>query len=188
MNIVLLGAPGSGKGTQAERLAERYRLIHVSTGDLFRRHLGEGTALGRLAESYMSQGTLVPDAVTVAMIRERLEDAPEDGGLLLDGFPRTTAQATALADLLAERSQAVDAAILLDVSEERLVERLLGRGRSDDVRETIQTRLAAYREQTLPVIGYYEALGALWRVDGEGAIEAIAQRLAAILDGLATPA
>lgn len=184
MNIVLLGAPGSGKGTQAEALVARYGLVHVSTGDLFRHHLSQGTPLGQMADAYMREGRLVPDEVTVAMIRDRLERATETGGLLLDGFPRTTAQAGALAELLAERGERVDAAILLDVDEALLLERLLGRGRSDDVRETIQTRLTAYREQTLPVIAHYDAEGVLHRVDGVGTIEAIAARLARVVDGL----
>lgn len=188
MNIVLLGAPGSGKGTQAEALVARYGLTHVSTGDLFRHHLSEGTPLGQLADGYMSQGRLVPDEVTVAMIRDRLETAPASGGLLLDGFPRTTAQAEALAELLAERGEQVDAAILLDVGEELLLARLLGRGRPDDVRETIRTRLAAYRDQTLPVIEHYDALGRLRRVDGEGTVEEIAARLVGVVDALGAAA
>jgi adenylate kinase len=185
MNVVLLGAPGSGKGTQAERMVARYRLMHVSTGDLFRHHLAEGTPLGTIAEGHMREGSLVPDAVTVAMIRERIEDSADAGGLLLDGFPRTVAQAEALGALLAERGERVDAAILLDVPEDMLLQRLLGRGRADDVRETIATRLAAYRDQTLPVVAHYQGESVLRRVDGVGEVDAIAGRIAAALDGLA---
>lgn len=184
MNIVLLGAPGSGKGTQAERLSEGFGLTHVSSGDLFRDHLGRGTELGELARGYMSRGELVPDEVTIGMIRERLAQPDAAGGVLFDGFPRTVPQAEALADLLAESGQRVDGAVLLEVSDETIVDRLSQRGREDDARETVLARLETYRRQTVPVIAHYRERDRLRVVDGEGSVDQIAARAAEALRSL----
>lgn len=178
MNIVLLGAPGSGKGTQAEQLCATFGLTHVSSGDLFRDHLGRGTELGELARGYMSRGDLVPDEVTIGMIRERLAQPDVDAGVLFDGFPRTVAQAEALAELLAESGGRVDGAVLLQVADETIVDRLASRGREDDTAETVLARLDTFRAQTVPVIEHYRAQGRFTEVDGEGAIDEIAARAA----------
>ncbi len=187
MNVVLLGPPGSGKGTQAERLQRRTGLIHVSTGDLFRKHLGEGTELGVLARTFMDRGDLVPDEVTVEMVRHRLGEDDILRGVLLDGFPRTVAQADSLADLLEERGERIDAVVLLEVDEQVLVDRLAGRGRADDNPETVRARLEVYRDQTEPLVAYYDERGALRRVDGEGTVEDISGRIEAVLQAIDNP-
>ena len=187
MNIVLLGPPGSGKGTQAEHVQRRFGLIHISTGDLFRKHLGEGTELGALARSFMDRGELVPDGVTVGMVRERMAEDDVLRGVLLDGFPRTVAQADALADLMTERGESVDAVVLLEVAEEVLVDRLSARGRDDDDLQTVRARLEVYRAQTEPLVTYYDQRGTLERVDGVGAIDEIAGRIEAVLRAVKSP-
>jgi adenylate kinase len=187
MNVVLLGPPGSGKGTQADYIQRKLGLIHISTGDLFRKHLGEGTELGSLARTFMDRGELVPDQVTVDMVRERLQEDDVLRGVLLDGFPRTVAQADALADLVAERSEQVDAVVLLDVDEDVLVDRLAGRGRADDNPDTVRARLEVYREQTEPLVDYYSVRGTLRRVDGVGEIDEICDRIIEVLRAIDDP-
>jgi adenylate kinase len=187
MNVVLLGPPGSGKGTQADYIQRKLGLIHISTGDLFRKHLGEGTELGSLARTFMDRGELVPDQVTVDMVRERLQEDDVLRGVLLDGFPRTVAQADALADLVAERSEQVDAVVLLEVDEDVLVDRLAGRGRADDNPETVRARLEVYREQTEPLVDYYSVRGTLRRVDGVGEIDEICNRIVEVLRAIDDP-
>ena len=183
MIVILLGAPGSGKGTQSERLVRALDLVHVSSGDLFRDHLGRGTDLGRLARGYMDAGALVPDEVTIGMIRERLSAADVAGRVLFDGFPRTVAQAEALNDLLASTGMGpVTRAIFLDVDDDQVTARMVARGRSDDSPETIRTRLATFRRDTEPVIAFYDAGGLLSTVDGEGSVDDVAAR---IMDALA---
>ena len=182
MIVILLGAPGSGKGTQSERLTEALDLVHISSGDLFRDHLGRGTPLGELARTYMDAGALVPDEVTIRMIADRLDrpDVHGKGRVLFDGFPRTVAQADALDALLGEIGAGnVGAAVFIDVSETTVVERMAGRGRSDDNPDVIRTRLAAFRRDTEPVIGFYRAQGKLVAVDGEGTVDDVFERIMA---------
>jgi adenylate kinase len=196
MNLMLLGPPGGGKGTQAARLREEFELTHLATGDLLRRHRAEGTALGREAAEYMSSGRLVPDALVTSMLIAALEEAPAQG-FLLDGFPRTVPQADALADALEEAGRPLTAVVLLEVDDAVIVERISGRvtcpdghvfhlasrppavdgecdhacgavtRRDDDHPDTVQRRLDVYAEQTAPLAGYYGERGLLVRVDGD---------------------
>jgi adenylate kinase len=172
--IVLLGPPGSGKGTQAERLRERRGFVSLATGDLLREARLEGTGLGRRASQYMDRGDLVPDELIVAMMRDaiaRLDGMP----ILLDGFPRTVAQADALADLLAARERELTAVVLVDVPDDVVVERISGRrqGREDDRPETVRERLRVYHRETAPLVAYYTERGLLRRVDGAGDADAV---------------
>ncbi|MHB8897776.1 MAG: adenylate kinase [Thermoguttaceae bacterium] len=185
MRIVFIGPPGAGKGTQAERMIDRYRLAHLSTGDMLRAARDARTDVGQKAEQYMSTGQLVPDAIIIEIIRERLGQPDCQGGYLLDGFPRTIAQAEALDRMLADRGTPLDVVLELKVPEEELFQRLAGRGRADDTPEVIKQRLVAYRNQTSPLLDYYGKAGLLRSVDGLGTIEAIFERVRAVLDPLA---
>ncbi|HSK12991.1 MAG TPA: adenylate kinase [Phnomibacter sp.] len=181
-NLVLFGPPGSGKGTQSANLVEKYGWIHLSTGDLLRKEMKDGTPLGLEAKSLIEQGKLVPDAVVVGMIANAVDGNPEAKGFLFDGFPRTVAQAEALDKLLAEKNTAIHSVLFLEVNEQELINRLIGRaktsGRLDDADPEIQQkRQDVYRNETLPVAGYYQNFGLVERVDGEGSIEEIFGRL-----------
>ena len=209
---MFLGPPGAGKGTQAERLRDDLGLVHISTGDLLREELAAGTKLGIEAKGFMDAGELVPDAVVIGMIRERLQSGAAAGGVLFDGFPRTDAQARELDSLLADLSLPLDAVLLLEVSRDELVRRLGGRwlcrrcGRSyhevfspyagtpcpkggqcelyqrdDDRAEAVAKRLDVYERQTAPLVGYYEGHGILRRVDGEGTLDEVYERLEAAI-------
>lgn len=186
--VVLMGAPGAGKGTQAKLLVEQFGWPQVSTGDLFRDNLKRETELGKLAKGIMDRGELVPDDVTVGMVRERLSRPDCVNGAILDGFPRSTAQAVALDELLSEVGGEVNIVPLIDVDQEELIERLLKRavelGRSDDNEETIRTRMRVYREQTAPLIDYYESKGLLKRIDGKQSVEAVRKDLQAVIEPL----
>lgn len=189
INLILFGPPGSGKGTQAARLVEKYDLLHVSTGDLFRYELGHNTPLGIEAKSYMSKGELVPDSVTIAMLRNKVLAHPEVNGIIFDGFPRTVAQAEALDTLLAEMGESVSRLVMLEVPDEEIVQRLLLRGlesgRADDQNELIiRNRIQVYRRETTPVFDYYEKRGKACKVDGVGDIEEITERLMEEVDAL----
>ena len=182
LNLILFGPPGSGKGTQATSLAERYGLIHISTGDLFRYEIGNETELGKEAQRYMKAGQLCPDTVTIGMLRAKVERHPEAGGFIFDGFPRTVAQAQALDSLLDSMGAQVDKLIALRVDEDEITSRLLKRGetsgRADDANEeVIRKRFRVYLEQTEPVYGYYEERGKAERIDGMGTVEEVGQRL-----------
>ena len=175
VRLVLVGPPGAGKGTQAVRLAERLDVPHISTGDLFRANLSQNTPLGVAAKRYMDAGELVSDEVTVGMVRERLAEDDAAKGFILDGFPRTVAQADALGELLEAAGNELDAVVSLEVPEELLVQRLLGRGRADDTEDVIRRRQEVYREETAPLLEHYRDL--LVTVDAVGEIEEITERV-----------
>jgi adenylate kinase len=183
--VILIGAPGAGKGTQAKLLEEKLGLPHISTGDLFRYNLKNNTELGQLARTYMDRGELVPDEVTVAMVKDRLSRPDCQQGALLDGFPRTRAQAIALDQLLAEIGGQIDVVPHIYVDQEILVERLLKRaqieGRADDNEETIRTRMRVYEEQTRPLLDYYGQKGLVVRVDGQQSISEVNEDLIAVI-------
>lgn len=186
-NIILFGPPGSGKGTQSTNLVDKYGLIHLSTGDLLRKEMKEGTPLGNEAKSLIEQGALVPDAVVVGMIANAVDNNPSAKGFLFDGFPRTVAQAEALDTLLAEKNTGIASVLFLEVNEKELIERLIGRaktsGRLDDADPEIQKRRQdVYRNETLPVAGYYQNFGKVERINGEGTIEEIFSRLCERID------
>jgi adenylate kinase len=183
VRLVLVGPPGAGKGTQAVRLAERLDIPHISTGDLFRANLQPGaeTPLGLEAKRYMDAGDLVPDSVTVAMVRERLADDDAAKGFILDGFPRTLSQASSLEEMLAERAEDIDAVVEFQVPEEELVQRLLGRGRTDDTEDVIRRRQQVYRDETAPLLEHYR--DRLVTINAVGTVEEITDRVADALRG-----
>lgn len=171
MRLVLLGPPGAGKGTQAAILADALNIPHISTGDLFRENIGKETELGKLAQSYIDAGKLVPTSVTADMVRSRLAQDDAADGFLLDGFPRTVEQAEILGGMLGESGEALDAVINYRVSEDVVVERMLSRGRKDDNEDTIRTRLQVYRDETAPLIEFYTDI--IVDIDAEGTVEDI---------------
>jgi adenylate kinase len=181
VRLLLMGPPGSGKGTQADRLAERLRIPAISTGAIFRANLAAGTELGRLAQSYMAKGEYVPDDVTNTMVRERLAEAGRGIGFLLDGYPRTITQVAELDDMLSAAGRQLDVVVQLTVDADELVDRLLRRaeeqGRADDTEETMRTRQAVYATQTAPLIELYAARGLLLQVDGVGDVDLVAKRI-----------
>ncbi|WP_080793430.1 adenylate kinase [Corynebacterium pacaense] len=179
MRLVLLGPPGAGKGTQAVILSEKLGIPHISTGDLFRANIGEGTPLGVEAKQYIDAGKLVPTDVTARMVQARLAEPDAAEGFLLDGFPRTVEQADILAALLAESGHSLDGVINYVVSEDVVVERMLSRGRADDNEETIRTRLGVYRDETAPLISYYG--DRIINIEAEGSVEDISARTLAAL-------
>tara|TARA_B100000929_G_scaffold174699_1_gene138279 strand:- start:91 stop:648 length:558 start_codon:yes stop_codon:yes gene_type:complete len=181
LKIVLLGAPGSGKGTQSAKLVERYGVPQVSTGDLLRNAVAEQTELGKKAKAAMDAGELVSDDIVVGMMRERLTQADTENGFILDGFPRSAAQAEALDELLAELDRPLQAVVHLQVDNEEIVGRLMARGRSDDNEDTIRNRLSVFAEQTAPLAEYYRKQGLLKEVYGMGEVDEIFARIEAAL-------
>tara|TARA_Y100000739_G_C20458017_1_gene395438 strand:- start:225 stop:794 length:570 start_codon:yes stop_codon:yes gene_type:complete len=186
-NIVLFGPPGAGKGTQSEFLVNHYGLVHLSTGDVFRYNIKNGTELGNLAQSYMDQGKLVPDEVTISMLKAEVEMRPDSNGFIFDGFPRTTAQAEALDEFLRERNEVIEAMLALEVPEDELKKRLLARaetsGRTDDADpDVIQNRIDVYNAETAPVADFYMSAGKYKAIDGLGSIEDITLRLVNAID------
>lgn len=183
--VIFMGPPGAGKGTQAERLAAERGLKKLSTGDMLRDHVKRGTELGAQAKALMDEGVLVPDDLIVRMVAAELDEL-KPVRVLLDGFPRTTPQAEALAELLTRYGTEVSAALLLEVNEEELVRRLLARaeaeGRSDDNEATIRTRMRVYQEQTAPLVDYYRARGKLHEIDGVGTEDEVLRRVKATLE------
>ena len=188
-HLILFGPPGSGKGTQAKQLEEKYSMIHISTGDLFRYEIGNNTPLGLEAKAYMNDGNLVPDAVTIGMLKNKVNMHPEANGFIFDGFPRTIPQAEALDAFLAGREERISGLISLKVNDEEIVTRLLERGktsgRPDDSNEgVIRDRINVYIEQTAPVYNYYDKKGTSQEVEGIGSVEDIFGRLSAAIDAL----
>lgn len=214
MNLILLGPPGAGKGTQAQRLVDTYGLVQLSTGDMLRAEVASASELGLRAKKIMDDGQLVPDDLMIAMISGKIDAASASDGIILDGFPRTTAQAEALDTMLDAKGLAMDHVIQLEVNENEVVDRLSGRfscancgagyhdtsakpevegvcdkcgakeftRRSDDNSDTIKSRLAAYNEQTAPILPYYDEKGSLKRVDGLGAMETVFGEIREIID------
>ncbi|SFN02372.1 adenylate kinase [Thermodesulforhabdus norvegica] len=212
MNIILLGPPGAGKGTQAKRMMERYGIPQISTGDMLRAAVAAGTQLGLEAKKYMDAGQLVPDEVVVGLVKERIQQEDCKKGFMLDGFPRNVSQAETLDKMLSELGQQIDHVVCIEVPDEELVKRLTGRRtcrqcgagfhvvfdppkkegvcdkcggelyqRDDDNVETVTSRLKVYKDQTEPLINYYEKQGKLRRIDGLGAIDEIFQRIVSVL-------
>ncbi len=177
MVIVLFGAPGVGKGTQAQLLSQRYGIAHLSTGEAFRQAIQEGSELGSAVQQYVSNGLLVPDELVTAVVESALSTEPYRHACILDGFPRTVPQAEALDAILARQGRAVDMVINLVVPEEEIIRRLLLRGRPDDTEDVIRQRLAVYAEQTRPVLDYYLRQGKLYSIDGNADIETVHQRI-----------
>ena len=206
INIVLFGKPGAGKGTQAEFLKGKYNLTHLSTGDIFRFNIKNETELGKLAKTYMDNGDLVPDELTIQMLQSEVDKNPDSSGFLFDGFPRTLAQAAALDQFLESKGQQITATVALDAflaskneeitatvaleaDDNILVARLLERGKTsgradDQDEEKIRNRYQEYNEKTAPLMGYYKEQGKFYAVDGIGSIEDITERLSTVIDNL----
>jgi adenylate kinase len=181
MNIILFGPPGAGKGTQAEKMASRFDIPHLSTGNIFRENIKNETPLGKKVKSILDSGQLVPDETVVDLVADELDNNKYNNGVILDGFPRTVSQSESLDSYLAGKQEKVDHFIILDVPEEELIKRILSRGenRSDDTPEKVKTRLNVYREETEPVLNYYKEKGAVTAIDGVGSIDEIFSRIEA---------
>lgn len=188
MNLILFGPPAAGKGTQAKRLVETRKMVQLSTGDMLRAAIASGSELGKRVEGVMQRGELVTDEIVIALIEERLPEAEAAGGAIFDGFPRTLAQAEALDKMLAGRGAKIDVVLRLKVDDEALLTRVAGRfaesGRPDDNPESFKVRLAAYNEQTAPLLPYYQGQGKLVELDGMGAIDAVAAGIDSALNSL----
>jgi adenylate kinase len=189
INIVLFGKPGAGKGTQAEFLKDKYNLVHLSTGDIFRFNIKNDTELGRLAKTFMDKGDLVPDAVTIQMLQSEVDKNPQAAGFLFDGFPRTIAQAEALDAFLASKNEEITATVALEADDNILVARLLERGKTsgrpdDQDEEKIRNRYDEYNQKTAPLMHYYKDQDKFYAVDGIGSIAEVTERLSLVLDQL----
>ena len=188
LNIIIFGAPGSGKGTQSEKLTNKYELEHVSTGDMLRAEIDAGTEFGRVADSYISKGNLIPDEVMISKLNELMEKRNGVKGFIFDGFPRTIAQGKALDNMMDDHHENITIVISLEVEEDELINRILKRGevsgRSDDNRETVEMRLKIYHEQTEPLKKYYLEQGKLIEVQGQGSIDEIFESITTIIDRL----
>ncbi len=188
-NIVVFGAPGSGKGTQSSRLIDRYGIHHISTGEVLREHIKKGTELGLTADKYISKGQLIPDDLMISILSDVLDTNPAAAkGVILDGFPRTIPQAVALNEMLEKRGSSLDAVIGLEVEDEELIERMLNRGketgRADDTPETISNRLKVYHSQTQPLRDFYLNEGKYHAIPGSGSVDHIFSLIADILDSI----
>jgi adenylate kinase len=197
MIVVLFGPPASGKGTQAKRIHEKYAIAHLSTGDMLRAAIAQGTEIGKKAKAIMDQGHLVPDEIVLGIIAERIEEADCKPGFILDGFPRTLNQAKGLDDLLKRKKRGLDVVIVMEVDEAELIKRVENRAaeakkkgeplRPDDDPEVFKKRLAVYKAETAPILPYYEKQGRIRRVDGMKTIDEVAAQIDAILGPLAPP-
>ena len=186
-NLVIFGAPGSGKGTQSEKLIERYGLHHISTGEVLRDHIARKTPIGQIAKTYINQGQLIPDSLMIKILEEIIDNEPKaKEGVILDGFPRTIPQAEALDRFLEKRGQKIHHVIGLEVPEDELVERMIKRGqqtgRADDNLETIQNRLKVYHESTTPLRDFYISKGKYRPIQGSGSIDEIFAGIASAID------
>jgi adenylate kinase len=181
IRLLMLGAPGSGKGTQGTRLAELYQARHVSTGDLLRAQVAEGTGLGKLAQPYMDRGDLVPDELILGMVLDDVLGEQAPPSFVLDGFPRTVAQAAAAYERAVETGRTLHAVVSLDIGHDELMARLVERGREDDTRDTIRHRIEEYEQKTLPLLDYYAGRGLLVPVDAVGAVDEVTARITAAL-------
>ena len=175
MRLVILGPPGAGKGTQAELLSEALGIPHISTGDLFRANISQGTPVGIEAKKYLDAGNLVPSEITVDMVRARLAEPDAVKGFLLDGFPRSTEQADALVEILTNLDESLDGVLSLEVDADVVVERMLARGRADDTEEVIRNRLSVYATETAPLLEYYA--GQIKAIDAVGDVQEVHQRI-----------
>ncbi len=187
MNIILFGPPGSGKGTQANSIAKKYNLLHISTGDLFRYEISNSTELGQLAKSYINKGELVPDDVTIGMLKNKVDAYPDVAGYIFDGFPRNVYQSEELDRFLDKKGQTVNALLQLDVDDEEIVKRILNRGktsgREDDNDEMIiRNRISIFNDETSPVYNYYDKSGKSTSINGIGSLEEIFSRLSVAID------
>lgn len=186
LNIVIFGAPGSGKGTQSEKITEKYGIRHISTGDVLREEIKNGTELGKTAKRYIDEGQLLPDELIIDILASVLDSMKGHNGVIFDGFPRTIPQAEALKKLLQDRGQDITAMLDLDVPEEELITRLLKRGqesgRADDNMETIKKRLDVYKSQTFPLIEYYKKEGKYNHIKGVGALDDIFRDITAVIE------
>ncbi len=186
LNIVIFGAPGSGKGTQSEKIVEKYQLNHISTGDVLRAEIKNGTELGKTAKSYIDQGQLIPDELMVNILASVFDSFEDSKGVIFDGFPRTIPQAEALKRMLQERNQGVSVMLDLEVPEDELMDRLIKRGqisgRADDNEETIKKRLAVYHEQTAPLKDFYKKEGIYRHINGLGELERIFADICAAIE------
>ena len=185
MRLILFGPPGAGKGTQANKIAEKYHTAHISTGDMLRAAVRNGSELGVLAKSYMDKGELVPDSVVIGIIRDRIKESDAKEGFMLDGFPRTVGQAEALTEMLESEGESIDAVVSIEVVDSEIIDRILERqkieGREDDTEEVVKNRLQVYRSQTEPLKSYYDSEGVLREVDGMGSIEDVFGRIDQVL-------
>lgn len=192
VNLILFGPPGSGKGTQAGKLVEKYGFLHISTGDLFRYEMKNDTPLGLKAKEYIAKGELVPDSVTVGMLKNKVDANPNVPGYIFDGFPRTIAQSEALDQLMTDKGTQISLLLMLSVPDQEIIQRILKRGetsgRADDKDENIiQNRINVYKSETSPVYDYYAAKNIAKTIDGIGSIEDIFNRLSREIDPLAVP-
>ncbi|MBU7456043.1 adenylate kinase [Leuconostoc fallax] len=183
-NLILLGLPGAGKGTEADLIVKDYPLVHISTGDIFRANLANDTDLGQKARAFMDAGDLVPDEITNAMVADRLEKDDVEAGFMLDGYPRNEAQAIFLDQYLAENGKKISATIYFEVSDDILRERLLGRGREDDTPEVIDNRLAVNKAANLPLVDYYQKSGVLHAINGGREVNDVYHDVKKVLDSL----
>lgn len=182
VNLILFGPPGSGKGTQAKKLVEKYNFFHISTGDMFRYHMGNDTPLGLKAKTYIEAGNLVPDSLTIEMLKQRVLENQDVYGFIFDGFPRTIPQANALDVLMNSLGQSINKLVALDVQDEEIITRLQERakkeGRADDANvETVKNRIDVYKQNTTPVFDYYDRFDKSVKVDGIGSLDEVFNRI-----------